>query len=370
MRFNLLKPGPLLALAYLFIAGPLPAVTDYEPTTIPFSRELSDFKASLTPAVQDDLEKITIPLKKIRLRLANPKKDPTIEPIALMVSRSESGLQSMAEKLAAAGKKEELSQRLLAKIKKAGPSAKDSIRVEFDAEDAPLLNLKALAKELAKENHVVRLNSRELLSEKGGWDELKEQLSYVLSKDQMAKIQKKVRSGSDLSLDDDLLPPFSKRMAGKFIVYRGPNCFHASLSFFDQQLPKNPEVNIKEEEGYHRSMINYDELWRVISNQFYEIDPRNAPLKYGDLLVYFQVPETPSKHINFKWIRHTSVYLFGPYVYSKGSKSPNTPYTVKTLGEEWKVWQDMVPKALGMRIYRRGSDANARLPQSRDDWIY
>lgn len=370
VRFPRLKMGLVLTLALCAGDSNLWAVTDYEPTNIPFTRELSDLKASLTPVVQDDLKKITIPLRKLRLRLNNPKKDPTIEAIALNVPRSESGLEAFVHKLAAPGKKDQLSASLLKKIKKAGPSNKDTARVEFSADDTPLLNLKALARELAKEDHLVSVNSRDLLADDKAWEELKDQLSFILSKDQIAKIQKKAKSGANLSVEDDLLPPFSKRMAGKFIVYRGPNCFHASLSFFDQQLPKHPDVNIKEEEGYHRSMINYDELWRVISNQFYEIDPRQTPMKYGDLMVYFQVPETPSKNINFKWIRHTSVYLFGPYVYSKGSKSPNTPYTVKTLGEEWKVWQDMVPKALGLRIYRRGSELENRLPQGRDDWIY
>lgn len=361
--------GLVLALALLVKSQDLLAVTDYEPTNIPFSRELSDLKASLTPAVQDDLEKITIPLKKLRLRLNNPKKDPTIEPIALNVPRSESGLEAFVDKLSAPGKKEQLTDSLLKKIKKAGPSNKETARVEFSAEDTPFLNLKALAKELAKENHLVTVNSRELLAS-GNWDEFKDQLSFHLSKETVNRIQKKVKSGANLAVEEDLLPPFSKRMAGKFIVYRGPNCFHAALSFFDQQLPRNPEVNIKEEEGYHRTMINYDELWRVISNQFYEIDPRQSPMKYGDLMVYFQTPEPLPKSINFKWIRHTSVYLFGPYVYSKGSKSPNTPYTVKTLGEEWKVWQEMVPQGLGVKIYRRGTDLESRFPQGRDDWIY
>lgn len=369
MRVHWLKVVLLFASA-LGLSAPLSvAVTDYEPTFIPFTRELSEIKASLTPAVQDDLKKITIPMKKLRLRLNNPKKDLTIEPIALNVPRSESGLTAFTKRLAAPGKQALLTESLLKKIKKSGPSIKESLRIEFDTEDAPLLNLRALARELAKENHLVTLNAPDLIKD-GVWDELNDQLSFVLSDEQMAKIQKKVLAGGDLSLENDLLPPFPRRMAGKFIVYRGPNCFHASLSFFDQNLVKSPEVNIKEEQGYHRSMINYDELWRVISNQFYEIDPRNAALKYGDLIVYFQVPEISSKHIHFKWIRHTSVYLFGPYVYSKGSKSPNTPYSVKTLGEEWKVWQDLVPKSLGMRVYRRGMDLGKRLPQGRDNWIY
>ena len=358
-----------LVLAALLHSLPALAVTDYQAVDIPFTKELADFKASLTPAVRDEIEKIYIPQKKLRTRLTNPKNDPTIEPITLTVPRSESGLNQLVEKLAAPGKARELGENLLAKIKKNGPSNKDSIRVELKAEDVALLNLKALSRELGKENHQVTLITRDLTTNADQWGEMKNQLSYLLSKEQLSKINKKVRNGSDLSLEEDMLPPFPKRMAGKFIVYRGPNCFHASLSFYDQQMPKSPEINIKEEEGYHRSMINYDELWRVISNQFYEIDPRHNPLKYGDLMVFFQVPDHASKTINFKWIRHTSVYLFGPYTYSKGSKSPNTPYSVKTLLEEWNQWQAMLP-TLGMRVYRRQVNGEAELPMGRDDWIY
>lgn len=361
-RFGLVLAGALLSLPAL-------AVTDYQPVDIPFTKELADLKASLTPAVRDEVEKIYIPLKKLKTRITNPKNDPTIEPVTLTVPRSESGLNQLAQKLAAPGKAKVLAENLLAKIKKNGPSNKESIRVELKAEDLNLLNLKVLSRVLQKENHVVILNTRELTTNSQQWDELKNQLSYLLSKEQLSKINKKVRNGSDLSLEEDMLPPFPKRMAGKFIVYRGPNCFHASLSFYDQQMPKSPDINIKEEEGYHRSMINYDELWRVISNQFYEIDPRHNPLKYGDLMVFFQVPEHASKTINFKWIRHTSVYLFGPYTYSKGSKSPSTPYSVKTVTEEWNQWQTMVP-TLGMRVYRRQANGEARLPMGRDDWIY
>ncbi len=357
-----------LVLTVLLFSVPAAAVTEFQADDIPFTKELSDLKASVTPMVRDEIEKIAIPQKKLKIRIINPKKDPTIEPVALTLPRSETGLEELSEKLAASGKAEELFEIFLNKIKKAGPSNKDSIKIELKPDDLSYLSLKALGRELQKENHVVSLNTRDLAASEGQWDELKNQLSFLLSKEQLAKISRKVRAGGELALDD-MLPPFPKRMAGKFIVYRGPNCFHASLSFYDQQMPKSPEINIKEEEGYHRSMINYDELWRVISNQFYEVDPRHSPLKFGDLLVFFQVPEAASKTINFKWIRHTSVYLMGPYTYSKGSKSPSTPYTVKTLTEEWNQWQAMVP-TLGLRVYRRQSDAEARLPMGRDDWIY
>lgn len=358
-----------LVLAGIWLSIPALAVTDYQAVDLPFTKELGDFKASITPAVRDEVKKISIPQKKLRTRIVNPKKDPTIEPVALMIPRSETGLNQLAEKLAAPGKAKELSDILIDKMKKAGPSNRDSVRVELRPDDLGFLSLKALGRELQKENHIVTLNTKELASNSKQWDELKDQLSYLLSKEQLSRISKKVRSGVDLSLEDDMLPPFPKRMAGKFIIYRGPNCFHASLSFYDQQMPKSPDINLKEEEGYHRSMINYDELWRVISNQFYEVDPRRSPLKYGDLMVFFQVPDHAPKTINFKWIRHTSVYLFGPYTYSKGSKSPSTPYSVKTLAEEWNQWKSMV-STLGMRVYRRQTNGETKLPIGRDDWIY
>jgi hypothetical protein len=202
------------------------------------------------------------------------------------------------------------------------------------------------------------------------WSEFRSQLNYILPKEQISKINKKVKEGLDLNLSEDLLPPFAKKMVGKFIVYRGPNCFHAALAFFDQKMTRLPTINVKEEEGYHKSMINYDELWRVISTQFYEIDPKTSPLKYGDMLVFFAAPEESTDVINFKWIRHTAVYLFGPYTFSKGSKSPNTPYTVKTLEEEWTTWRELTPN-LGLKVYRRQlMNSEIATPTTRTDWIY
>lgn len=349
------------------------AVTNYPQSgEIPFTKELGELKASLPLPVTDEVEKLSVPLRKVKIRILNPKKDSTIEPISISVPRSEKGIKETADKLGAPGKDSALAELLLKKLKKAGPTNNDSVKVELDPEDMKYFSLKALSKDLARDHHKVTVPTKDWGPDSSQWNEFRTQLSFMLSKEQMARVTKKVRSGSDLVLDDDLLPAFSKKMVGKYIVYKGPNCFHASLSFFDQQLPRSPDINIKEEEGYHRSMINYDELWRVISNQFYEVDPRIGPLKYGDLLVFFQVPEGGGgKSINFKWIRHTAVYLFGPYTFSKGSKSPNTPYSVKTVNEEWSTWQSMVQN-LGLKVYRRQlptADGKVHMHQ-RDDWIY
>lgn len=356
----------------LMVSGVALAVTSYPPATdIPFTKDLGGLKASLPLPVTDEVEKLTIPLRKVKTRILNPKKDPTIEPISISVPRSETGLRETAERLASPGRTSALRELLLKKMKKAGPSNRDSVKIDLESEDMRYFSLKALAKEMSREHHKVTVPTKDWDKDPQVWNEFRTQLSFMLSKEQLSRVSKKVRSGSDLILDDDLLPSFSKKMVGKYIIYKGPNCFHSSLSFFDQQLPRSPDINIKEEEGYHKAMINYDELWRVISNQFYEVDPRVGPLKYGDLLVFFQLPEGSSKNINFKWIRHTAIYLFGPYTFSKGSKSPNTPYSVKTVNEEWSTWQSMVQN-LGLKVYRRQiPTADGKVPmQQRDDWIY
>jgi hypothetical protein len=349
---------------------PLLAITDLRPVTLPFTQDLNTLRASLTLPVTDQVKKITIPPRKLKLRAYNPKKDETIEPISLTIPRSESGVTEIAKRLASGGKSEELQAMLLDRIKKLGPTTRNSVRIELQSEDFKLINFQALSQELSKEHHQVTVKSKELAAEKDTWSEFRNQLSYILSREQLSRVNRKVKSGVDLVLENDLLPSFAKKMAGKFIVYRGPNCFHAALAFHDQHLTRAPSINVKEEEGYHRAMINYDELWRVISSEFYEIDPRNTPLKYGDLMVFFGVPPESPKHINFKWIRHTAIYLFGPYTFSKGSKSPNTPYSVKTLEEEWTTWRGLTQN-LGVKIYRRQLNlSSGRLPVKRDDWIY
>lgn len=337
---------------------------------LPYTQDLNTLRASLTLPVTDSIQKITIPMRKMKMRALNPKKDETIEPLSLNVPRSESGLNEFVQKLAARGKANQLSALLLERMTKLGPSNKAVVKVELEAGDMSLINLKALALDMAKEHHAVTVHTRQLLKEKSIWNDFKTQLSYLLPKEQMSKIARKVKLGMDLSLDDDLLPTFARKMVGKFIIYRGPNCFHAALAFFDQQMTRLPTINVKEEEGYHKAMINYDELWRVISNQFYEVDLRTTPMKYGDLMVFFAVPPESSNLINFKSIRHTAIYLFGPYTFSKGSKSPNTPYTVKTLAEEWSTWRGFTQN-LGVKVYRRQISApDIAMPAPRDDWIY
>jgi hypothetical protein len=98
-------------------------------------------------------------------------------------------------------------------------------------------------------------------------------------------IKAQIGHGEALDVNTALLPDFPRQMLKKYVVFRGPNCFHAALAFQSTILPSSSFINVKEEPGYHRAMINYDELWRAIKRDFYEIDPRRQPIKYGDMLV-------------------------------------------------------------------------------------
>jgi len=198
------------------------------------------------------------------------------------------------------------------------------------------------------------------------------QIRPFFGKSHRNKLMKKIRRGKPIKVSKHLLPNFAKKMIKKYIVYRGPNCFHAALAFHSPKLTSSSLINVKKEKGYHRAMINYDELWRAINHNFYEVKPDEQPLKYGDMLVFFDVPEDgeDTHPINFKWIRHTATYLFGGYTFSKGSKSPNTPYTVRTLSEEWSTWKKFT-KNLGIKVFRRAKHKVTRKPPKElVDWIY
>ena len=44
-------------------------------------------------------------------------------------------------------------------------------------------------------------------------------------------------------------------------------------------------------------MINYDELHRTLTHEFYEIDPQKEKIKYGDLIIFLQVPKNDEKNM-------------------------------------------------------------------------
>lgn len=346
------------------------AVTQFRPNTIGFTQDITQLKSSLNLPVTSEIEKLKMPLRNLRIRASRFEKDDRIDPVQIYVPRDQVAFRQLIGRLAKPGKQSQVEQILLDKIKEMGPMNRPRVRVDLKPDDIRLMNLATIADEMSHTHHNVLIQVGPLAHQAAQRTEFLDQIKPFLTQEQRRQVAAKLRRNADLSLHEDLLPNFAKKMARRFIVYKGPNCFHASVAFHDHDLAKSPRLNVKEEPGYHSAMINYDELWRIINKQFYEVDPSKSPLKYGDMIVFFSVPPNPNEAVNFRWIRHTSTYLFGPYTFSKGSKSPNTPYSVKTLQEEWATWQAYTSN-LGVKIFRRNSSTLSKDPPADlIDWIY
>lgn len=366
----------LLALA---VTVPTPAawgVTQYKAKRKPFLFDVTTFTTTVSLPVTDTTETVRMSDKAIEQRLALAPSDPTVEPLSLLMTDDETQLAEMAEKLALEGKAEALKDYLKNALKTAKPIKKGSSvkTVEFSAVGFTLVDRDNFAEMYSKTHHHLVLDTKALWKDKAVRRELMKQLSPFFKKDERRALLERLKKGEPISVDDSLLPDFARKMVKRYIVHRGPNCFHAALAFHGPKMTSSSMINVKEETGYHRAMINYDELWRVLSRNFYEVDPDKQPLKYGDMLVFFDVPTATaddlSTPVDYRWIRHTATYLFGGYTFSKGSKSPNTPYTVRTLSDEWKTWKRFTQN-LGVKVFRR-SQKSVKLqpPMDLADWIY
>lgn len=366
----------ILALA---VSGGAPAalgVTQYKAKRKPFLFDVTTFTTTVSLPVTDTTEIVRMSDKAIEQRLTESPTDSTIEPLSLLMTNDEAQIAEMAEKLAIDGKADELKDYLKKYLVTAKPLKKGSAvkTVEFDAAGFALVDRDAFAEMYSKTHHRLVLDGKALWKDKPVRRELMKQLSPFFKKAERKALLERIKKGESIEVDEALLPDFAHKMVRRYIVHRGPNCFHAALAFHGAKMTSSSMINVKEETGYHRAMINYDELWRVLNRNFYEVDPDKQPLKYGDMLVFFDVPTETADDlttpVDYRWIRHTATYLFGGYTFSKGSKSPNTPYTVRTLSDEWKTWKRFTSN-LGVKVFRR-SQKSVKLQPPMDlvDWIY
>lgn len=205
-------------------------------------------------------------------------------------------------------------------------------------------------------------------------DKLLSQTKNFLDRSTWRRLRQKITRGDSLRVSEDLLPPFAQKMNGHYSLFRGPNCFHTAMAFQDPALISMGHTNLREEKHHHSLMINHDELWHILNWYFYEINPATTELNYGDVVVFLDVPEahlTSSRPPEHRWIVHASAYLFEGYVFSKSSKSPNTPYSIKTLNEEWAAWKKRT-NHLAIKVYRRSFENLRRKSPvvSRTSWLY
>jgi hypothetical protein len=366
-----------LVLAAAALAAPrAAAVTQYRSNKLPFLFDLNGFMTTLALPVTDLVEMVRIPDDIVRERLEKAKDQESIEPLDVLIADDEAQVVALAERIALPGKLEDVAGYLRSELKRASehgaPGAMKTIEIRGDIFNS--IDKAQFVELFAKPHHNLTLSTIEMRDDGKLRRDFMDQLTPYFDKAARKQILAKIGRGEPIRVDTELLPEFARKMVRHFVPYRGPNCFHAALAFQSPQLTASSLINVKEEHGYHRAMINYDELWRVLSRSFYEVNPERQALKYGDVLVFFDVPKSvaaaSAKAIDFRWIRHTATYLFGGYTFSKGSKSANTPYLVRTLGEEWKTWKRFTNN-LGVKIFRRSAKEMApKPPRDLADWIY
>jgi hypothetical protein len=346
-------------------------VSDYpdEPTKWYF--DLRNLHASIEVPLRDEGVKITLPKRKLRLRLRESQVDERVEPFSLAVKNDSIEVNEIAKKYAKHGHVKPLVSYLKDNLEPMeGAAAGSDQRSVFLSKQAfQHIDQKKFITKFENLHHDLTVLTAGMRSDPFLVDTLMTQVGPYLGKAQLNALRRKIDLGKEIRVDKELLPPFAKQMVGQFTIYRGPNCFHASLAFQDSNFTNSPGFNVKEEKGYHRAMINYDELWRTLKSEFYEIDVSRASLKYGDIIVFFDLPERSPKDVNFKWIRHATTYLFNGYSFSKGSKSPNTPYSIKTLKEEWETWKGYT-SLMAVKVFRKsGRSVNKSPAANLCDWL-
>lgn len=359
-----------LIISSLFLANTAYSVTQHKQNKIPYTKSLATFKSSLVLESVAKETNLPIPKSKILKRLKHSTKDERVEKVFLNLSKDDDTLMNLSFDLSRKGKTKKLFNHFkkLQKSKDAEEHPKH-IRAPLSHDSLKYVDLTKLSALYKRSHQDVKVLSGQLRKSKKLRQNLYSQLRPFLTEKEMKKLKIKIRNNIPLDLEKDLLSGFSKKMVGDYTVFRGPNCFHAALAFHSSKLTESPFLNVKKEKGYHRAMINYDELWRTINRHFYEVDPRKSSLRYGDLMVFMDVPNDDQAPY-FKWIRHAATYLFGNYTFSKGSKSSNTPYSIKTLEEEWRTWQGY-SKNLRVKVFRRAQNrVNKRPPVDLIDWIY
>jgi hypothetical protein len=373
---NLESKRNWLFLVYIFIA--LPQMKPLEaavPTKINspsrFQHDVTSFQSNLALPIIVKNRQIPIPETVVRDRLDQYLKDERIEPIQLTVEGREDKIIELASKIAAKDSKINLANYIKTNFTHGDEIPGTELRlVTIDKSAFGLINQDAFRALFQKNHQELFIPTKKLKSSVQLQQTLIDQVSPFLNANEIASIRRKISTNENLSVDQDLLPKFAKDHVASHSVFRGPNCFHAALSFQGETIASSDRVNIRQEPGYHRDMINYDELWRILQLSFYEINPSRTPIQYGDMIVFFETKTPQYGQLDFKTLRHAATYLFGGYVFSKGSKSANSPYLVRTLADEWETWTKYTDR-LGAKVFRRNlKHVKTPAPVDPIDWVY
>ncbi|MBI2602320.1 MAG: hypothetical protein HYW48_04620 [Deltaproteobacteria bacterium] len=331
--------------------------------------DLTRVKTGLTLSIQDKVEFITPSISTLFMRMKNPLEKDGIEPPSIVLSSDASDLRKLASLIALPGKEDVVLKLFLA------ATTSQQGRFSFPLTETFFTFVdpkRVIERFFGHKHHQLKISTRLLQLSPIAKHNLLQQLEPFFSRDNLMILNEKIDQVPFLDLENELLPSFAQKAVKKFSYFTGPNCFHAALAFQDPNIPKLPYFNPKREAEHHWQMINFDELWRVLRNSFYEIVPEVSDLKYGDLLVFFERPQEESspQEVDFRRIRHVAVYLFNNYTFSKGSKSANSTYTVNLLEDEWKKWKRRT-KNMAIKIFRKSGKRVTTLPhEDLHEWLY
>ncbi|MFK7872052.1 MAG: hypothetical protein AB8C84_02625 [Oligoflexales bacterium] len=347
-----------IALTLYMLACVLQGAVDspYTPGHHQWAMDPSIFKIPKNLPIEDKIIEIKPSEQQIRKRILSSQTREEIGHITIYISRK--NIDEKAIKYSQPPFRKHFKKWALSQLEKS--SAK---LITLTPETLEWINLKKVSEKFAQVHHDLKLHP--LPKRKAR--QLSRRMRPFFIKKQYQSLKKKLLSKKSLRVDQHLLPSFAKRAVRHFTIFRGPNCFHASLAFQNEQWTKLAGVNIRREKNHHKSMINHDELDRALKQYFYPVQP---PFKYGDLMVFADLPEKPHTDLHYRWIKHAATWLFDGYVFSKGSKSPNSPWTVKTFHEEWDRWSKNT-KRLGIKVFRRSQEhVKKQLPIDPVDWLY
>lgn len=327
---------------------------------------------SLSLPVQDSVKILTPPLPVLTRRVYEAAKANHVEKVVLHLKANHGAVENFAKKFAAPASYQAVRAYLLQRLQEADLSPTQVLPLQVDKELYAHLDKRAFAARQRSTHHSLTLNLAHLRGQPELQAHLLGELQPFFSAPAQAALAEKFAHAQSLQVDSELLPSFPRSVVGRYTLFQGPNCFHAALAFQHPSLTRSPYFNVAREKGYHPAMINDDELARALRSNFYPVPLTQHPLNYGDILVFFDLPEDfpLSSSPNFRWIRHTATYLFNGYAFSKGSKSADTPYTVKTLEEEWQTWSRLT-KNLAVKVFRRSTKNVKRQPPiDLRDWVY
>lgn len=331
----------------------------------------SQLRSSLNVPLNVTPKLISIPKRQVKARIEKTTTDNRIEPVQLTVSNDDEKILALVEKIAQPQSKLVVANYLKQNFPTSESIPGTSLRlVNLNQSIIDQLKPDAFEALFTKKHNVVSISGSLLQNDPTVREDLLKQVGPFLDKSELSSLRSKIKAGDSIRIDKELLPKFARKRVGRHTIYKGPNCFHAALAFQSDALASSSLVNVRQEPGYHRNMVNYDELWRILQLAFYEIDPTKSPMQYGDMIVFFDIADKKPGPIDFKTLRHAATYLVGGYVFAKGSKSANSPYIVGTLGDEWDTWTRYTKK-LGVKVFRRNLKHVTKGPLVDPlDWVY